>query len=133
MIIRPAQMAAFGPSLQEKYLLQVCAHLRTRNLPAVDELAEPELKRRAEIGIARARTHDLDAEWSIAAFVALMFAINPGFDQQPEIAAVLADKSMEPNSRVDALTSKVSRQGWQDATELSSGQIWRGAPQVQVV
>lgn len=133
MIIRPAQMAAFGPSLEEKYLLQVCAHLRTRNLPAVVELAEPELKRRAEIGIARARTHDLDAEWSIAAFVALMFAINPSFDQQPEIAAVLADKSMEPNSRVDALASKVSRQGWQDATELSSGQIWGGAPQVQVV
>ena len=131
MIIRPAQLAAFRPKFEETYLLKVCAHLRTRNLSTVDELAEPELRRRAEIGIARAMTHNLDAEWSVAAFVALMFAINPGFDEQPEIAAVLADQSMEPNSRVDALTSKVSRKGWQDATELSSSQVWGGSISVQ--
>ena len=133
MIIRPEQQAAFGPGLRQEYLLRVCAHLRSRNLPAVDELAEPELQRRAEIGIARARTHGLDAEWSIAAFVALMFAINPAFDRQPEIAAVLADKSMEPNSRVDALTNKVTRQGWQDATKLSGGHIWGAAAPVSGV
>ena len=131
MIIRTAQQAAFEPGLRQKYLLRICAHLRSRNLPAVDELAEPELQRRAEIGIARARTHGLDAEWSVAAFVALMFAISPAFDRQPEIAAVLRDDSIEPNSRVDALTSRVTRQGWQNASKLSGGQIWAALPPVK--
>ena len=53
--------------------------------------------------------------------------------RQPEIAAVLADKSMEPNSRVDALTNKVTRQGWQDATKLSGGHIWGAAAPVSGV
>lgn len=130
MIIRAAQKAAFHPGLQQKYLLRICSHLRSRNLPAVDELAEPELQRRAEIGIARARTHGLDAEWSIAAFVALMFAIGPAFDQQPEIAAVLADTSLEPNSRVDALTNNVTRQSWPEATQIPGGEIWGSSPAV---
>ena len=124
MIIRSNQQSALQAQGWLAYQVRLCGYLRTRNLPTVAELAEPELLRRSGIAISRARRHNLDDECSVAAFAALMFSISPRFDEHSAAAAVLADRSLESNARMNAMTTRLSADDWRQAAEMPGDDIW---------
>jgi hypothetical protein len=124
MLIRPEQREPFAANSWRDYTLRVCEHVRSRNLPACAGLTPAELHRRVRIGIARTRPYSLDLEWSIAAFVTLMFAISPAFDEHPAIAAILSDDTIEPNARVNELSNRVDDASWREAAEIPGESVW---------
>lgn len=54
------------------------------------ELSEADLRRVVEAGMDRALRHGLEDEAEQLAFLSLMLAFAPNFDQHPRVAAVLA-------------------------------------------
>lgn len=124
MIIRSEQMEVFRAKGVRDFQARLCEHLRQRDLPGVKEMPAAELHRRAGICIKRAQRHKLDAEWAVAAFAALMFRISARFDEQPAIAEVLRDERIEPNERMNAITTRVTAGQWQQAAEISGDSVW---------
>lgn len=124
MRITESQREAFHPQLESGFLDRLTAHVASRDFPSAQRLDPVELRRRVRVGRDRARSHGISAEWAIATFVALMFAISPAFDQEPEIAVVLGDRSIEPDERMDLLASRVSAAGWDQASRISGTSIW---------
>src|SRR5436189_76282 len=67
----------------------------------VESLPREMLERLVAAGIRRARSHGLTWEYSITAFVALMFEVAPNFEEQPKIRGTLNNEAVAPDSRID--------------------------------
>jgi hypothetical protein len=82
------------------------------------------------VAIARAVRYDLTWDTSITAFVAIMFAVAPNFDEQPAIRAVMNDERVPPNLRIDALWDRTTDDDWEEAAlyaaQAEDG-FWRAA------
>ncbi|MBE7543326.1 MAG: hypothetical protein M9913_18430 [Bryobacteraceae bacterium] len=92
-------------------------HLCDEQPEAVAELRDPEILRRVHLGIDRARTHDLDSDGAITAFVTLMFLVAPNFDQHPRIRKALDNPSAEPDQRIQQIFERTAEADWDEAAE----------------
>lgn len=124
LIIREAQKEALARAEWLRYQQQLCAYLRQRDLPGVAGLEERALFQRAGVAIARARRYGINLDWAVAAFACWMFAISPRFDEQPAIAALLQDTSLDPNQRVHLLPRLVSEEDWEQAAAIAGDDVW---------
>jgi hypothetical protein len=102
-------------AVEAAFVREVARHLREEHPEACAGLPDAELTRRAGVGIARARSHDLTWEASITAFVAIMFEVAPTFDEQPAIRRVLGDRRVSPDLRIDALWDRTTDEDWDEA------------------
>lgn len=59
-------------------------------------------------------------------FVRLRWEIAPGFYREPTIAAALADKSLRPIERFEALMTSDTDHVWLDAMAYDGPAYWRG-------
>jgi hypothetical protein len=77
-------------------------------------------------GFKRARRHGLTADEDLIAYVLIMYRINPNFDQQPQIAAMLADTVLSPAQRWNRLFDHDFDEAWEDAArwEFRDGSFW---------
>ena len=80
----------------------------------------PEIGRRVRLGLARARAQGFTDPEPATAFVALMFLVAPGFDQQPAIAAAIRSARGTPAERLRTLFSQTQEQDWDEAAALGS-------------
>ena len=89
---------------------------------------ETDAMRRASViaGIKRARAHGLASDEDLMAYVLMMYSINPNFDQQPQIAAALADTSVPPHDRWDRIFGEDFDDAWEEAAtwEFRDGAYW---------
>lgn len=89
---------------------------------------ETDAMRRASVvaGIKRARAHGLTSDEDLMAYVLMMYSINPNFDQQPQIAAALADTSLAPHDRWDRIFGEDFDDAWEEAAtwEFRDGAYW---------
>lgn len=83
-----------------------------------------DLERMAGTGIERARRHGLRNAEDIAAFVAVMFAVAPRFDEQPEIRQVLADPAFTPAVRFYQIFDRVPEDSWKAAEKFYEDSFW---------
>jgi hypothetical protein len=109
------QREMLNQAIEEAFVREVCRHLRAEHAPRCEGLDDAELSRRARVGIARARIHDLEWDTSITAFVAIMFEVAPTFDEQPAIRRVLGDRRVSPSQRIDALWDRTTEEDWDEA------------------
>ncbi|CAN7323794.1 hypothetical protein [Rhizobacter sp. LjRoot28] len=89
---------------------------------------ESDAMRRASViaGVKRARAHGLTSDEDLMAYVLMMYSINPNFDQQPQIAAALADTSVSPHDRWDRIFGEDFDDAWEEAAtwEFRDGAYW---------
>lgn len=89
---------------------------------------ESDAMRRASViaGIKRARAHGLSSDEDLMAYVLMMYSINPNFDQQPQIAAALADTTSSPHERWDRIFGEDFDDAWEEAAtwEFRDGAYW---------
>jgi hypothetical protein len=89
---------------------------------------ESDAMRRASViaGVKRARAHGLTSDEDLMAYVLMMYSINPNFDQQPQIAAALADTSVSPHDRWDRIFGEDFDDAWEEAAtwEFRDGTYW---------
>ena len=88
------------------------------------EVEEKDLERMARIGIERARKYGLSAAEDLAAFVAIMFAVAPRFDEQPQIRQVLEDPAFPPSMRFYQIFDRVQDEHWKAAEKLYEDSFW---------
>lgn len=106
----------------EDLLEHVFDHLCEEQAEVVADLPDKEIRRRAWLGIGRARSRGLSEPEAITAFVSLMFLVSPRFDEQPAIAAALADRRTPEKERIGSLFSRTAEADWDKAAEL--GREW---------
>lgn len=122
--LRKEHMEAMEKAAEPAFLDELCEHLRSTQPDDVAALPDEVLKARVEVGIARARTHELRTEQSITGFVSLMFAIAPNFDEHAVARQCLTDQTVSPDARVDLLGERMSIQDWQAAKAISNPKAW---------
>lgn len=104
----------------EDLLEHVVDYLCGEQAEAVAGLTDAEIRRRAELAIARAQSHGFTEPEPITAYTSLMFLVAPDFDRQPAIARALASVGPE-GERVAALFAKTKESDWEEAAAASRG------------
>jgi hypothetical protein len=122
--LRKEHLEAMEKAAEPAFIDELCEHLRNTQAEDVAPLSDDVLRARVEVGIARARTHQLRTERAITGFVSLMFAIAPNFDEHAAARQCLTDQTVEPDARVDLLGERMSIQDWQAAKALSNPKAW---------
>lgn len=124
LIIREEQIQHFIAADDDRLIAVIAEAIRALNEQRVAGYDDEKLPKMIEIGIARARSHELVKAEDIAAFVAVMFEIAPKFDEQTEIKAVLDDAAFPPDERFYQLFERVSHNGWLEAETLYEAAFW---------
>ncbi|MGC4056343.1 MAG: hypothetical protein QM757_46685 [Paludibaculum sp.] len=102
---------------EEDLLDHVFDYLCEEQPESVAEIADEEIRRRAALGIRRARTHGFEQPEAITAYVSLMFLVAPDFDTHPKIGKVLADTSLPAAQRIKQIFARTSESDWEEAAE----------------
>ncbi len=100
-------------------LEHVVGHLCEEQAEAVADLPDPEIERRARLGIGRARRAGFTQPEEITAFVTLMFVVAPDFDAHPRIASALRNLS-GPN-RLQNVFQQTAEEDWAEAAGQTAG------------
>ena len=108
-------MQVFQDAADRAFVGRVVEHLRNHHAQDVRGLADDILGERARTGIARARQYGLSWERNLMAFVGLMFAIAPRFDEHEPIRRLLEDEAVVPNLRLDRVVRLTSEAVWREA------------------
>lgn len=134
MEIRPEQMAALDKTSQESFEARLIRHIRTKYASvaigttagniAVSELSGDCLAGMVHHGISRALAYGLTWESSIAAYVALLFAAGPRFDEHSQIHKELLDDEVPVNSKVENLCYVIAEPVWKEARTRQSPLAW---------
>ena len=98
----------------------IAGHLSEEQPETLAGLSDAEIDRRVRLGLARARSHVFTDPEPATAFVALMFLVSPGFDQQAAIAAAIRSAHGTPAERLRTLFSQTREQDWDEAASLGS-------------
>lgn len=127
--ISKKQLTVIERSVEDAYARDMARYMREEHAEDVDGLPDGELLARVTIGIARAQSYGLTFDEEITAFVAMMFAVGPTFDDQPAIRAVLTDDRLPPNWRIDALWDRTTDDDWEEAARLAehAESAWQSA------
>ena|ERR1039458_5270366 len=96
----------------------IAGHLSEEQPETLAGLSDAEIDRRVRLGLARARAHGFTDPEPATAFVALMFLVAPGFDQQPAIAAAIRSARGTPAERLRTMFSQTQEQDWDEAADL---------------
>jgi len=126
MIIRREQLEEFIARDDAELTSVVRGAVQAANGGRVAVYKDEELEAMVKVGIERARSRGLNFAEDIAAFVAIMFEIAPRFDEQPDIATVLADKTLPPNLNLDTLFARAAEPAWIDAQLKYEDSFWFG-------
>jgi|SoiMethySBSTD1v2_1073268.scaffolds.fasta_scaffold331793_3 hypothetical protein len=121
--VRPEQLKTLQSSVETTfdkrivaYLLQHHADL-TVKIPAgsfsIKTLPPATLETMVHVGLERARTYGLTWQSKLVAFVILMFAVAPNFDEYPRVQQILLDEKIPPNDRIDRLWEHITDQDWE--------------------
>jgi hypothetical protein len=122
LVIRTEQMSALQASSEICFIDRVVEHIEIFHEEAIAGIEAAELRRRVVVGLARARSHGIDHQDLLTAFVALLFVIAPNFDEHPVIRATLRRSVGEDlGERLVALP----RSCWSEARQAADPRAWK--------
>lgn len=124
MPIRPPQMAVFEDEAIRILAYEIEQHLKESHKKTVHEIPEDILHQMIMSGIKRADQYELNTQSSVTAFVAIMFEVAPNFDEQPRFKAVLNDKRLDPDARMQQLIQPIYEQDWEKASQNYNDNAW---------
>lgn len=138
MIVRSEQFTALQSQAEAGFEKRVIRHilenhryLAVRFPDRTIRVAEAPEKLLCEIirnGIVRARSYGMKHESSLAAFVSLMFAVAPNFDDHPLIRGVLRNETEPPDSRIELFGEEVTDENWEEAEQGYDPLAWNVTP-----
>ncbi len=125
LVIRQQQIDALIKGSDDEFVEFLVAHVKEEHPDLKSEYDDETLRVMVEGGIERAESHELTTAEDITAFVSIMFEIAPNFDEQSQIKAVLDDKKIPPEERLDKLWSPlVSEEAWEEAENNYNEDAW---------
>lgn len=124
LIIRTEQIQHFIAKNDAELNRLIAQALREANPERIADYDDEKLSAMIQIGIERAKSHDIERAEDIGAFVALMFEIAPNFDEQDEIKIVLADTNFPVSDRLAQLWERTSDEAWEKAEQNYKSDVW---------
>ena len=124
LIIRRDQIQAFIASDEDELRSEVGKAVRYAVPERVTPYDDAELLRMVAIGIERARANKLTAAEDIAAFVAVMFAVAPRFDEQKEVREALDNEAFPIGERLVRVFDMAQPAAWLDAERRYDDSFW---------
>lgn len=100
-----------------KFLRERCPH-------HVEGFPDESLERMTKISMDRARRHGLTGPEDLTHFAALMWEVAPNFDEQPEIATLLADRTLPQKKRLASVIEKTPIEALYAAEEAYDASAW---------
>lgn len=124
LVIRDSQIESFIANNDADLVKVVCDAVIKANQERVSTIRPMRLVSMVKLGIERAKAASVKSPEDIGVFVALMFGVSPTFDQQPEIASVLADKNYAMSERLSQLPERVTDEAWDEAVDSYDETFW---------
>ena len=124
LVIREEQIQHFIAEDEQTLVRLIRQILRQTNPERVKDYSDKMLDDMIRIGIARAKSRELNLAEDLAAFVAVMFEIAPNFDSQKDIEQVFNDEKHPPTERFSQLWERVSDEAWIEAEANYDVKIW---------
>jgi hypothetical protein len=116
LTIRDAQMQIFRDAGLRGFPAELARYIRKTQPENTRSVPSATLRVRVEYGIAQAGGYGFRELRPLAAFVSLMFSVGPGFHQHPSFRAVLSDRSIPPERRLQRLTD-ISAWSWRSVRD----------------
>ena len=114
LTIRPHQFAILSEAGDRRFIPRAARYLSLRYAALVEDLPDEVVHDMVRGGVARARQYGIQHESALIAFLELMFAIAPNFDEHAAIAAMLTDPKVPADERIDRLVSRTTFETWMD-------------------
>jgi hypothetical protein len=121
--IRDSQMKVFDRYMEDQFVRSLMRDVRTDFPEETSDLSDAEIKQLLRGALARARSHGIRYQSSIAGFVTLMFSIAPNFDDHPAFARVLDDPGLVEQDKLSALFS-LPPDAWEQAAAQYDEEAW---------
>jgi hypothetical protein len=112
MLIRDAQLRIFDRESHREYLRRVLDLVERLAPGCLPHEPEQELEEQAEQAFRRAREFGCQTEYGIGLFIAATFIGGSGFENDPECAAIMSDRTTPPDARVSQLFSDLADTRW---------------------
>ena len=114
LTIHPHQLAVLGQGSDRRFISRAARYLGLRYPALVEDLPDDVVHDMVRGGMARARRYGIQNESALIAFLDLMFAIAPNFDEHPAITAMLTDLQVPADERINRLVSRTAFETWMD-------------------
>ena len=125
LIVRQQQIETIIKGNGDDFVNYLVAHLKSNYSEAIAKRNEKRLREMVKTGIKRAASHDLTTVDETRFFVSKMFEIAPDFDTHPLIEAILTDRMLTPEKRVEKLRSPaISEEIWEEAKNNGDESVW---------
>jgi hypothetical protein len=103
LVIQPDQIAALGAARWQEFVSRVVQHCQFRHPEACAGLTGDALGSCVAAGMARARTYGFVETDDFLRYLDLLFTVGPNADQEPRFAAILAETTYTPATRLDVI------------------------------
>ncbi len=124
LVIRNEQIQKFIAADEKELVRAIAQGVRTACPDRVSAFDDEKLAAAVRIGIERARSRQLNNAEDIAAFIAVMFAVAPRFDEQAEISELLDDTRLAPPLRFYLMIERASDKAWLEAERRYEDSFW---------
>lgn len=125
LIIRQEQIDLLAMGTDEEFVEFLVEHVKDENYELEEKYDDETLREMVRNGLKRAKRHGFKTAEDLTAFVSIMFAIAPNFDEQPQIKAVLNDENFPPEARIERLWSPVTtEEAWEEAENNYNENAW---------
>lgn len=104
---------------EDDFIRRVEAWLRTRHPAQVAAIDPDDLRAMIVHCIEVARSYDFYSERALFTFVLDMLAVGPCFHLQPKIQAILGDRGLSEEVRLDRIVDDVDDEAWDEAGEIT--------------
>lgn len=123
LVIRKAQMQAFSAARDIEFADWARGHLRCMCPTQTQALNDTELRRRALVGLERARAAGFTEPQLVAEFLVLMFRYAPDFDSHPEVHQALK-RELPRELLLLTLPSAVRPETWAHIQARAGDHLW---------
>lgn len=124
MKIRNEQIEAFKTTADESLADSLLQDLRAEYAEDVEGLSDETILKRVHYGLGRARRYEIKRDTSLAAFVLLMFAVTPHFDEHPDILAVMQNEDIKTDMRIKWVLRNTTNDQWDEVKQHCRKNPW---------
>ena len=122
--IRDAQLRVFEGASHRAYLSRVLNLVELLAPGFQRDQSARQQEERAEQAFQRAWNFGCRTELGIGLFIAAMFIGGPGFENDPECAATMNDRTLPPEARVSHLFSDLADTRWERVRQRCASTNW---------
>jgi len=124
LVIKKEQIEKFIAEDDTQLIRVITEIVREAFYDGVKDHSDKTLESMAKIGIERAKSRKFERAEDIAAFVAIMFEISPGFDSVEQIDALLNDEAVPVDMRLEQMAGRIPDDVWAEAEMTYDSKTW---------